>query len=273
MAAANTGTLIILSIPDDSRREQIIDYLCTFTKGTVREAVAARLEKLPLTLGATVPAEVGNKILSTLQNLGAEVTFTCSDADRSVAPAVPPAHTERQPEPPPAMVSEAAATRNAARPAQPKPTVKPGSGNNDIRKLVTILLVLMGGLCGATVIFMPALKAASDPDVLLNKFLLKNAEINNKTCPRDINQHLRLDRFEAGDKKMTINYTLLEYESTEVNGNELRPSVSRDIREGVCREEGSAALIKKGVAFVFAVHGKDGGLIFDYQVAQKDCDL
>ncbi len=153
-----------------------------------------------------------------------------------------------------------------------KPAGKHGSARNEIRSLVIILLVLVAGLCGFAALCLPALKAASDPDVLLNRLLVKNAEMNNKTCPRDLNPHLRLDGFEAGSKKMTINYTWLDHNATEVNGNEVRPFVSRDIRRGICREKNSAELLKKGVAFVFVVHGKDGGLIFDYQVLQADCE-
>ena len=34
----------------------------------------------------------------------------------------------------------------------------------------------------------------------------------------------------------------------------------------------TAAETLAGVAFVFAVHGKDGGLVFDYQVFYEDCE-
>jgi len=150
--------------------------------------------------------------------------------------------------------------------------VKDSPVNRDIRVLVILLLVLVAGLCGASAIWQPALKAASDPDLLLNKLLQKNAEMNNKLCPRNVNPQLRLDGYEAGNKRMTINYTLLKVNAADVNGNNLRPSVSRGIRQGVCTDADSVELLKKDVAFVFAVYGNDGGLIFDYQVVNEDCE-
>lgn len=272
MSAANTGKLIISSFHDDSARERTIDFLCSCAKGASREAVAARLETLPITLGKAMPADVGNKMMKSLQDLGAEVVFMCDQVDLPVSPEVSVDHTDQQQKPTPAKVPQTPVAGKAAVRTPSKPAAKTFSANNEIIALVIILLVLVAGLCGATALYLPALKAASDPEMLLNKLLQRNADMNNKTCPRNLNPHLRLDGYEAGNKKMIMNYTLVEFNSTEVNGNDLRPSVSRDIRRGLCREKNSADLLKKGVAFVFAVHGKDGGLIFDYQVVQEDCD-
>jgi len=146
------------------------------------------------------------------------------------------------------------------------------SGTKDIRSLLILLLVIVGALCAATAVYLPELQAASAPDMVLNRLLQKNAARSNKNCPRNLNQYLRLDNFEAGDKRMTIHYTLLEVSSSDINGDDLKPSVTREIRRGVCRERNSAELLKQGVAFVFAVHGKDGGLVFDYQVFYEDCE-
>lgn len=272
MATSNTGKLIIRGIPDDNRRERIVDYLCSFANGTARDEVAARLERLPLTLGSAMPADVGGKILKSLQELGADAVFIRDGEDKPISESVKDAHLDKQSVPAPVKGTETVATRKASGPPVKKTAAKQHPANNDLKALVIILVALVAGLCGATAIYLPALKAASDPELLLNKLLLKNAEMNNKTCPRDINSQLRLDGFEAGNKKMTINYTLLEVDSTAVNGNELRPYVSRDIRREICKERNTSELLKKGVAFVFVVHGKDGGLIFDYQVLQADCD-
>lgn len=272
MATANTGKLIIRGIPEDNRRERIVDYLSSFAKGTARHEVAAKLERLPLTLGSSMQADVGEQILKTLQDLGADAVFIRDGEAQPPGRVVNAALAGQQSESAPVKGPEPSSAGRASGAATRKPASKPVSANRDITALVVILVVLVAGLCGATAIYLPALQAASDPELLLNKLLSKNAEMNNKKCPRDINPQLRLDGFESGDKKMTINYTLLEVDSTAVNGNELRPYVSRDIRRQICREKNSSELLKKGVAFVFAVHGKDGGLIFDYQVLQKDCD-
>lgn len=269
MTAAHTGTLIIRSIPDGNDREQIIDFLCSFARGVARETVAARLETLPVTLGNAVPADIGNRMLASLQDLGAEAMFV---HDRLDTPAKPAAPAARQPEPAHAKEPEQPGARKAATPAPPRPAAESSSATNDIRALVILLLVLVAGLCGATALFLPALKAASDPDLLLNKLLQKNADANNKTCPRNLNPQLRLDGYVAGNKRMTINYTLLNVDSTDVNGVELRSSVSRNIRQGVCKEKNSAELLKKDVAFVYVVHGKDSGQIFEYQVTKKECE-
>lgn len=271
MAAANTGKLFIRSIPDGDEREQIIDFLCTFSKGATREAVAARLEVLPLTLGNAIPVDIGNKVQARLEELGAEVMFVYNPVERPTRQTALVAGVNNQPEMAPVQQPEKPAVRKIASPISPSPVSKADSIKRDVRVMLILLLVLVVILCGATAIFLPSLQAASNPDLLLNKLLKKNAEINNKKCPRNMNQHLRLDSFEAGNKKMTINYTLLNISSTDVNGNQMRPSVSRDIRKGVCTEANSAELLKEGVTFVFAVHGKDGGLIFDYQVQNEDC--
>jgi len=272
MAAATTGKLIIRSIPAGNEREQIIDFLCSFAKGAARESIAAKLESLPLTLGNAIPADIGNKVLASLQDLGAEVMFVYNRVDTSGSPAVAAAPANQPPEPAPAREPEKPVARKVAGPAPPSPAPATSPANKDIRALVILLLVLVASLCGATAIFLPELKAASDPDLLLNKMLQKNAEMNNKTCPRTINPQLRLDSYAAGNKRMTINFTLLTIDSTDVNGFQLQSSVSRNIREEVCKEADSAQLLKKGVSFVFAVHGKDGGQIFGYQVAKDDCE-
>lgn len=270
MAAANTGKLFIRSIPDGDEREQIIDFLCTFTKGVAREAVAARLEVLPLTLGSEIPAEIGNRVQSTLQQLGAEAMFVYNPPERPVSQTASAVNAEQQPEASPVRQTETPA-RKTASPQATATVSKADSVKRDVRVMLKLLLVLVMILCGAAAVFLPALQAASNPELLLNKQLRKSADSNNKKCPRNLNKYLRLDSFEAGNKKMTINYTLLNISSTDVNGNEMRPSVSRDIRKGVCTESNSAELLKQGVMFVFAVHGKDGGLIFDYQVQFEDC--
>lgn len=271
MAAANTGKLFIRSIPDGDEREQVIDFLCTFTKGATREAVAARLEVLPLTLGSAIPADMGSKVQARLEELGAEAIFVYNPVERPVSQTVAVAGLDKQPATAPVRQPEKPAVRKIASPVAPNPVSKADSIKRDVRVMLNLLLVLVVMLCGATAIFLPSLQAASNPDLLLNKLLKKNAEINNRKCPRNINQHLRLDSFEAGNKKMTINYTLLNISSTDVNGSQMRPSVSRDIRKGACTDANSAELLKEGVTFVFAVHGKDGGLIFDYQVQYEDC--
>jgi len=272
MTAVTTGKLIIRSIPDGKEREQVIDFLCSFAKGVAREAVAARLETLPLTLSNAMPADIGNNVLISLQDLGANAIFVHDEMDRPISQAMTAAKTVQQPEPVPIKEPEAPATKIAVRPVSQNSAVKDSPVNHDIRVLVILLLVLVAGLGGASAICLPALKAASDPDLLLNKLLKKNADMNNKICPRTINPQLRLDNYVAGNKKMTINYTLLTVNATDVNGNDLRPSVSRNIRQGVCNDQNSAELLKKDVAFVFAVHGNDGGLIFDYQVVNEDCN-
>lgn len=272
MATACTGKLIIRSIPDDSRRERIVDFMCSCAKGTPRETVAAGLERLPLTLGNAMPADSGERIVTSLQALGADAVFIRDGESRPISRPVPASPAVPRSDPATVARTETAATRKAPGAAVKNTAAKQRSAAHDIKALVIVLAVLVAGLCGATAIFLPALQAASDPGVLLNKLLSKNAEMNNRKCPRDLNPQLRLDGFAAGDKKMTINYTLLEVDSTAVNGNDLRPYVSRDIRRQICRERNSSELLKKGVAFVFAVHGRDGGLIFDYQVLQKDCD-
>ncbi len=271
MSASNTGKLFIRSIPDGDEREQIIDFLCTFTKGATRETVAVKLQTLPLTLGSAIPAEIGNKVQATLQELGAEVMFVYNPMLQPVSQSASFAAVDKPLEPVPVQQQEKPAVRKIAGPAVATPVSKADAIKRDIRNMLMLLLVLVVILCGATAIFLPSLQAASNPDLLLNKLLKKNAEINNKKCPRNMNQHLRLDSFDAGNKKMTINYTLLNISSTDVNGDQMRPSVSRDIRKGVCTEANSAELLKEGVTFVFAVHGKDGGLIFDYQVQHEDC--
>jgi hypothetical protein len=272
MAAVTTGKLIIRSIPDGKEREQIIDFLCSFAKGVAREAVAARLDTLPLTLSNAMPDDIGNNILISLQNMGADVIFVHGETNRPISQAETAAKTVQQPASVPVKEPETPAPEKTARPVSQNKAVKDIPVNHDIRVLVILLLVLVAGLCGASAICLPALKAASDPDLLLNKLLQKNADMNNKTCPRNLNPQLRLDGYVAGNKKMTINYTLLTASSTDVNGNDLRPSVSRNIREGLCNDKRAAELLKKDVAFVFAVHGNDGGLIFDYQVLNEDCD-
>lgn len=270
MAAANTGKLFIRSIPDGDEREQIIDFLCTFTKGAAREAVAARLETLPLTMGSTIPAEVGNRVQAKLQELGAEVMFVYNPPEQPAIQTASAIKEEQQPGPDPLGQPETPVRKNSS-PAVSNAAAKADSVKRDVRVMLKLLLVLVMILCGAAAVFMPALQAASNPELVLNKQLRKSADSNNRKCPRNLNKYLRLDSFEAGNKKMTINYTLLNVSSTDVNGNELRPSVSRDIRKGVCTESNSAELLKQGVTFVFAVHGKDGGLIFDYQVQDEDC--
>ncbi len=272
MAAATTGKLIIRSIPGGNERERIIDFLCSFAKGAARESIAAKLESLPLTLGNAIPADIGDKVLASLQDLGAEAMFVYNRVESPGSPVVAAAHTDQPPEPAAVKEPEKPVASKVAVPSPPRPTPAAKPANNDLRALAILLLVLVAGLCGATAIFLPQLKAASDPDLLLNKLLQKNAELNNKTCPRTINPHLRLDSFAAGNKRITINYTLLSIDSTDVNGFQVQSSVSRDIREGICKTADSAQLLKKGVTFVFAVHGKDGGQIFDYQVAKDDCE-
>ena len=272
MMAVTTGKLIIRSIPDCNTREQIVDYLCSFAKGVAREAVAARLETLPLVLSSAMPADKGNKVLASLQELGADAIFVRGEPDQPISEETNAATAVQPPENVPVTEPETPALRKSARPAPQNSATNAGSVNRDTRALVILLLVLVAGLCGASAFFQPALKAASDPDLLLNKLLKKNADMNNKICPRTLNPQLRLDNYVASNKKMTINYTLLTVPSTDVNGNELRPSVSRTIRQGVCNDVNSAELMKKDVAFVFAVHGNDGGLIFDYQVTNEDCE-
>lgn len=272
MAAATTGKLIIRSIPEGNEREQIIDFLCSFTKGAARESIAAKLESLPLTLGNAIPADIGSKVLASLQDLGAEAMFVYNRVDSPDSPAIAAAPANQPPEPVPAREPEKPVSRKVAAPAPSRPAPSAKSANNDIKALVILLLVLVAGLCGATAIFLPELKAASDPDLLLNKMLQKSAEMNNKTCPRTINPQLRLDSYVAGNKRMTINFTLLTIDSTDVNGFQVQSSVSRNIREDVCKEADSAQLLKKGGSFAFVVHGKDGGQIFDYQVTKDDCD-
>lgn len=268
MAAATTGRLVICSIPEGSGREQIIDFLCSFAKGAARETVAARLETLPLTLGNGISADIGNKILVSLQDLGAEAMFIDDRVDSAGRPEVTAGHAQK---PEPVRKPEQPVARTAI-PAPTTPAAINNSASRDIKMLLILLLVLVAGLCGATAIFLPALKAASDPDLLLNKQLQKTAAMNNKACPRNINPQLRLDGYVAGNKRMTINYTLVNVDSTDVNGFDLRSSVSRNIRQGVCKEANSVELLKKDVAFVFVVHGKDGALIFEYQVAKADCE-
>lgn len=272
MAAATTGKLIIRSIPDTKERELIIDFLCSFAKGAARETVAARLETLPVTLSNAMTADIANNLLASLQKLGADVIFVQEEMDHSGRQQMSASGTLQQADVAPVNAPEPPIPRKPAQPVRQGGAEKALPVNRDIRVLVVLLLVLVAGLCGASAFWQPALKAASDPDLLLNKLLQKNADLNNKMCPRNVNPQLRLDGYEAGNKRMTINYTLLTVTASDVNGNELRPSVSRSIREGVCRDEKSAALLKKDVAFVFAVYGNDGGLIFDYQVLNEDCD-
>ncbi len=274
MAAVNTGKLIVRSIPAGDEREQIIDFLCSYAKGAPREMVAARLEQLPLTLGNAMPDEVGNKMLLSLQEMGAEAVFVydrvaaASPVLNGVPAAIEPVVSVASADLPPPLAE--ISTRAPAAPssaAMPVPSL-----NHGVVGLLVLLLVLVASLAGATVVFLPDLKVALDPELVFNKKLQKVADAVNKKCPRKLGPDLRMDGFVAGNKRMTINYTLVNYESSDVNGAELRPSVSRDIRHSICREENSAELLKKGVSFVFVVHGKDGGLIFDYKVENEDCE-
>lgn len=272
MAVVHTGKLIIHRIPNNSGREHVVDFLCQFAKGTSREIVASRLEKLPLTLGNAIPLEVGNKICLKLKEIGAEAEFVSERKVAAVSKELEPANQDQPLEPVLTQKSEKPAIEKSSNPAQSKLANETNSVSRDIRSLLILLPILVVGLCTGTLAFMPELKAASDPDLLLNKFLKKNAIRSNKTCPRTVNPELRLDGFEAGNKKMIVRYTLVNFNASDVNGYDLRPRVSGDIRHGLCRETNSAELLKQGVAFVFAVHGKDGGLIFDYQVVHEDCE-
>lgn len=101
-----------------------------------------------------------------------------------------------------------------------------------------------------------------------------SADIANKNLPSMVDESMRWDSAVAGPgRKFTFLYTLLSWESTSFSEEDLHAQAGDRIRDGVCGNEDMQIWLRHGVAIVYEVRGKDGGVIGDIMIEEPNCSI
>lgn len=139
MATDRRGKLIIRGIPSDDVARRVVTYLCATNRNVPPEDVACRLKRLPLVVSSSIPAEVGNRVVRSLAEMGADAVFVPEE------PAPPPPAPEKtaSPSPSPPSFLPPAGTRPSPAAGKSARYVRPGTGRRFNRAVIVVAVCLL----------------------------------------------------------------------------------------------------------------------------------
>jgi hypothetical protein len=115
--------------------------------------------------------------------------------------------------------------------------------------------------------------AASAQQDDITALLEQTVEIMNKGLPTIIEPGIQWDSSVAGPgKKLTYNYTMMNYKSADLEGTEFASYVSESITNEVCSNPMTQIFPENGVLLSFNVYDNTHNLITQVEVADSDCN-
>lgn len=122
----------------------------------------------------------------------------------------------------------------------------------------------------ATLFFANSVMAESESDKM-DALLAKAASIANKDLPIMVDSETRLDNTIGGNYRVVYNYTLVNYQSEEIDPNELKSIYQETIKNKSCTTPMLIPYFKHGVSIYYQYYGNKGKFITAIKVSPDDC--
>ena len=95
----------------------------------------------------------------------------------------------------------------------------------------------------------------------------------NKSLPMMIDGELRHDKVESKGNTMTLKFTIVNFTLEEMSAEKLKGLMESDIRQGVCGDNDTQMLLKKGMKVIYDYSSKDNKHITQFVYDAKACGL
>lgn len=116
--------------------------------------------------------------------------------------------------------------------------------------------------------------ATAEPEANLNisELLVQTAEMMNQSLPMMIDQDTQWDSSLAGPgKKLSYNYTLVNYSVDEIDGIEFARSIRQPIADSICTNPATQIFPENGVLLNFNYYDFAHNLIARVEILPSDC--
>ena len=100
-----------------------------------------------------------------------------------------------------------------------------------------------------------------------------SAAAMNKSLPVMVDDELRHDKVVIEDMTMTFKFTLVNFTEAEMSGSKLKSLMEKDIKQGLCSDEDSRMMLKRGMQVIYDYSDKSGKHITDFNYSAKDCGI
>lgn len=105
------------------------------------------------------------------------------------------------------------------------------------------------------------------------KALAMTVAVMNKTLPKMTDDETRLDKVTSEGKKMTFNYTLVQFDNLSMTKQKLRKLIYNDTKSQVCADKETQGLLKKGVVIAYNYQGENHKPIDTFMFDAKVCGV
>jgi hypothetical protein len=107
----------------------------------------------------------------------------------------------------------------------------------------------------------------------ISEILVQTAEIMNKSLPMMVSPGVQWDSSVAGPgKKLSYEYTLVDYSVDEIDGKEFAQNISQSITNEICTNPMTQIFPENGVLLNFNVYDNSHNLITQVEVENSDCN-
>lgn len=107
----------------------------------------------------------------------------------------------------------------------------------------------------------------------IEETLPKFASELNAKLPVMVDSDTRLDSAMGTGRTFYLNFTLVNYSSSDVTAQEIQNALKQKVEAGACAREETLVLLRKGAIISYVYHGNEGGQITVISVAPSQCGI